>query len=442
MKRVYLVACGGLFLALIGLYPLSRSAPPATALSPITTPGEDDRKILQSFLKHADGAVKEITPEKMRAVREVEQIAWVHSKYLDMQLAAYQLTRERRYLDNFVRMTDALLTRLSTGPDGYLGFRGVQLPIFQDKNNPNLEDDVVITDFTVIQVLCDFAEIVRAEKALKAAYGQKVARYLDIAERHLFKKWDGRKQYVDLGREGAIYRESTRATESRKNLTHPHNKQSKCCRALLALYRVTGKDEYFRRAAKLGVRFKRTLRLDGDRYLWHYWDPAGEWDRKADNPKQWKHWIGAEHRAGYHNLSVAMAAALYDHGVVFNQADMGRFVNTQMQVCWNGSLEKPAFKRTDGTPAEQAFVASALAPFEPKIGQFLYGERRTAERLKNREHPWRGGVEASDYLRGKYAATPPSQPVRRNYRMQFEKEPANARFLRQMESNARPEPAE
>ena len=439
MNRIFLLACSGLFLVLMGLF---RSAPSASNLPPLTIPGEDDRKILQSFLKHADAAVKEITPEKMRAVREVEQIAWVHSKYLDMQLAAYQLTGERKYLDNFVRMTDALLTRLSIGPDGYLGFRGVQYAIFQDKNHPNLEDDVVITDFTVIQVLCDFAEIVRAQKALKAAYGQKVTRYLDIAQNHLFKKWEGRKQYVDLGKEGAVYRESTRAAESRKNLTHPHNKQSKCCRALLALYRVTGKDEYFRRAVKLGVRFKRTLRLDGELYRWHYWDPAGEWDRKADHPQQWKHWIGAEHRAGYHNLTVEMADALYDHGVVFDRTDMQRFVNTQMQVCWNGSLDEPVFKRTDGTPDEQTFVASALAGFEPKIAQFFYGERRTVERLKNKEHPWRGGVEASNYLRGKYVVTLSSKPMRTNYRTQFEKNPANAKSLRDIESTAKPKPAD
>ena len=435
-----MIACGGLLLVLIGLY---RPAPPAASRPPTISPGDDNRKIRQSFLKHADAAVKEITPQKMRAVREVEQIAWVHSKYLEMQLAAYQLTRDRKYLDNFVQMTDALLTRLSKGPDGYLGFRGVQLTLFQDKNNPNLEDDIVITDFTVIQVLCEFAEIVRAERALTAAYGEKVARYLGIAENHLFKKWDGREQYVDLGRDGAIYRESRLATQSRKNLTHPHNKQSKCCRALLALYRVTGKDEYFQRAVQLGVRFKRTLRLDsGDRYRWHYWDPAGEWDRKSDDPKQWKHWIGAEHRAGYHNLTVAMAVALYDHGVVFNKADMQRFVNTQMQVCWNGSVDKPLFKRTDGKPAEQAFVASALAPFEPKIAQFLYGERSTIERLKNREHPWRGGVEAIGYLRGKHSGTLSSKPVHTNYRTLFEKKPANAKFLSQMESNAKPKPAE
>ncbi|MBW3625658.1 MAG: hypothetical protein KY468_19875, partial [Armatimonadetes bacterium] len=208
MNRVLLLVCSGLLLVVIGLF---RSAPSAADLPPLTTPGEDDRIILQSFLKHADAAVKEITPEKMRAVREVEQIAWVHSKYLDMQLAAYQLTGERKYLDNFVRMTDALLTRLSRGPDGYLGFRGIQLAIFQNKNHPNLEDDVVITDFTVIQVLCDFAEIVQARKALKAAYGQKVDHYLNIAQDHLFKKWEGRKQYVDLGKGGGIYRESALA---------------------------------------------------------------------------------------------------------------------------------------------------------------------------------------------------------------------------------------
>ena len=77
-----------------------------------------------------------------------------------------------------------------------------------------------------------------------------------------------------------------------------------------------------------------------------------------------------------------------------------------------------------------------------EITQFLYGEGRTAERLKNKDHPWRGGVEASNYLRGKYIGILSPKPMRANYRARFERNPANAKFLRDMESNAKPQSVE
>ena len=202
-------------------------------------------------------------------------------------------------------------------------------------------------------------ELVRATPSLERTYGEPAARFLGIGENHLAgEKWEERKLYMDLGIRGAVFRMPAECGNDRDHLTNPHNKQSKMCRAYLALYRVTGKDEYFRKAVQLGARFKRTLRLEDDCYRWNYWDPAGDWDRNRDNVDQWKHWIGPEHRSGYHALTVAMAEALYDHGVVFNRTDMQRFVNTQMRVCWNGSLEQPVFRNTGGKPIDAPIVAS------------------------------------------------------------------------------------
>ncbi|MDH7570415.1 MAG: hypothetical protein QHJ73_12615, partial [Armatimonadota bacterium] len=243
---------------------------------------------------------------------------------------------------------------------------------------------------------------------------------------------------VDLGPKGAVFRMPPECGNGRDNLTNPHNKQSKMCRAYLALYRVTGKDEYFRRALKLGTRFKRTLRLDGDHYLWNYWEPAGEWDQKPDKPGEWKHWIGPEHRGGYHALTVAMAEALYDHGVLFDRTDMQRFVNTQMQVCWNGSLENPVFVTTGGQPAKEpghaTIMAPALARFEPKIWEFCYGERAARERLQAREHNWSGGVGAMEYLLEKYVNKRGVEPTRTRFRDQFLARAENAAFLQSLDA--------
>ncbi len=410
----------------------------AMAREPIPMASDEDRLILESYLRHTTENAARFTPQAVAAVEQPEDICWTWIPYLRMPLLAYELTGDTTYLDLFVREADVLLTRLRPGPDGYLGFRGLPYELFRNPLDPRAEIDVDITEFEVAHLFCDVAELVRAEPAALSRYEAPVARFLEVAEKHLAgPKWETRGRYVDLGREGAIFRMPAECGNNRDNLTNPHNKQSKMCRAYLALYRVCGTDEYFRRAVKLGVRFKRTLRVDGERYLWHYWDPAGDWDRRADRPEQWKHWVGPEHRGGYHALTLEMAAELYDHGVVFDRTDMQRFANTQMQICWNGSCDEPVFRTTGGqTPREPGmgvFIAPALAPFAPAVAEFCWGPRATRERLERRGHGWQGGVSAMEYLRGKYLARRSVEPGRTALRDRFAARPENAAFLKEME---------
>ncbi len=407
----------------------------AATTTRVAMQSEADQLILASFLKHADGAAARLTPEAVAKIEQVEDICWIWSRYAEMPLVAFELTGDAKYLDSFVKGMESLLTRLNRGPDGILGFRGLPLPLFRDKDNPTAQIEVDISEFEVVHLICRFVEQVDAAPSLKHIHGDSAARLLDIAENHLAgQKWEERELFMDLGTRGAVFRMPAECGNDRDHLTNPHNKQSKMCRAYLALYRVTGKDAYFRKAIQLGARFKHMLRLDGEYYRWNYWDPAGDWDRRNDNPEQWKHWIGPEHRSGYHALTVAMAAALYDHGVVFNRTDMQRFVNTQMQVCWNGSLESPVFRNTGGKPMDAAMVAPALARFEPLVWEFCYGQRASLERLKRRDHPWQGGVNSIDYLTGKYLVSRTAEPTRARYRQQFTQNPENAAFLKQIES--------
>ena len=152
--------------------------------------------------------------------------------------------------------------------------------------------------------------------------------------------------------------------------------------------------------------------------------------------------MAAEHRGGYHALTVAMAEALYDHGVVFDRTDMHRFVRTATEVCWNGSFERPVFVATDGKPRKgHRFLAPALARFEPKIWKFLYEAPGPTERLAQRKHSWRGGPVAAEYLRGKYLTARTPEPTRTRFRARFAAEPANARWLAEMTAAAATRPA-
>ncbi|NPV47493.1 MAG: hypothetical protein HPY69_11070 [Armatimonadetes bacterium] len=409
----------------------------AMPAQPVAMQGADDATILEWFLKHTESNVARVTPEALAAVEQAEDICWVWVPYTQMPLLAYELTADPRYLDLFVGAMDSLLTRLRAAPDGYLGFRGLPYELFRNPATPTAEADSDVADFEVAHLICHFAELVQDDGTLRERYAAKLLAYLDVAEKNLVgPKLDSRQRYVDLGETGAIIRMPSEFGNYRDNLTNPHNKQSKFCRTYLALYRVTGKDDYFRRAVKLGTRFKHTLKLVDDHYTWHYWDPAGDWDRKPDNPQEWKHWIGPEHRGGYHALTVQMATELYDHGVVFDRTDMQRFVNTQMQVCWNGSLEDPKFANTAGEPMTDPnyleMMAPALARFDPRIREYCYGSRATQDRLARREHGWQGGVGAMGYLAGKYLEPGTADPTRARYAEQFRQQADNAAFLQTM----------
>jgi len=160
--------------------------------------------------------------------------------------------------------------------------------------------------------------------------------------------------------------------------------------------------------ARLGARFKRCLTLADGRYRWNYWDPAGEWDVNPDDATKWKHWIGAEHRAGYYSHSCSHAVLLYELGLIFTREDMERFVRTQTEVCWNGSFDGPEWFRVDGRPADEGheYLCSALAPFDESVREMAYGAPAQAARMAALESSWQGGVVAGGWLKGKYITQP------------------------------------
>jgi len=394
--------------------------------------GEPDALILESFLKHARAVPSVVSPDRVKRVEMPEDITWTLAPVLRMPLVAYRLTRDSSFLSVFIEGMDNLLTAMVRAPDGYLGFSGLPFPLFRPKEGPAPVINVDVADFAVAELICVFAEQVAGETRLAPQFGTKAKEYLALAENHLAgRKWDQRGRYVDLGLTGAVMRMASECGNNRNDLTHPHNKQAKFCATYLLLYHTTGNDEWFRRAVKLGTRFKRTLKLMDNRYVWNYWDPAGEWDRKPDG--SWKHWIGAEETGSYLSLTVGMAVDLYDHGVVFDRTDIQRFVNTQMQVCWNGSLDAPVFRTVAGTEAGRTqMIAVPLARFEPKVWDFCCGESATVARLNARNHPWQGGPVAGTYLSLKYLTERSPEPAQTKYRGRFHAVPENRRFLQEL----------
>jgi hypothetical protein len=369
---------------------------------------ETDKAILEAYLKHVESSARYCTLEQMQKfASQPEDITWQGSLYIRMALVAYELTGDAKYLGMFAERTDTLCACLTTGQDGLRGWYGLPLELFRDPAQPDRKVDCQLTDFVVAGLLADFARAVRADGGLREAYGPKADEYVSVAQ-ELVDKWDARGNYKDLGAMGAVYNTEAGLKATKAHLTQPNNKHAKYIRALLSLYAATGKDEYAIKAVRLGTRFKRTLSLVDDRYAWNYWNPAGAWDINPDDPAQWKHWIGAEHRAGYYSLSLSAAVRLYERGLVFDRGDIDRFVRTQTQVCWNGDAQNPSWFRTDGKPADAGheYVCAMLAPFDPRVYDLAFGARTQAARLAAKDHPWQGGPVAMEWLELKYVTCP------------------------------------
>lgn len=377
----------------------------STAILP--TMDTADQQILEAFLGHVQTSARYCTPERMaKFASQPEDITWQASKYIRMPLTAYRLTGDAKYLDMFVERMDTLCDQLEPGADGFMGWYGLPLELFRHPDHPERRVDVILTSFEVAGLMADFAQVVQGDETLNRKYSEAAQRYLTLAEDHLIKKWDARGRYKDLGKTGAVYITHPDLKPTKANLTQPHNKHAKMISALLSMYAATAKDEYLVKAIKLGTRFKRCLTLVDDHYEWHYWDPAGDWDMDAQNPRQWKHWIGAEHTGGYYALSLSQAVILYQHGLVFDRTDIDRFVRTQMTVCWNGDLDDPRWARVDGRPSDASYLCSWLAPFDERIYEMAYGAPAQQGQLKRKEHSWHGGPVAGDWLEFKYLIYP------------------------------------
>ncbi len=386
------------------------SAPPqggAIIVTPVQVTDPIDRQILDAYLAHVEKLSAYCTPERMaQFASQPEDIVWQGSQYIRVAYVAYLLTADPKYLDMFVERMDTLCDQLTTGPDGKRGWYGLAYDLFRHPDHPDRAVDVQITSFQIAGMLADFARVIQGDEALQPTYGAKVEEYLALAQ-ELVDKWEARGSYRDLGVGGAVYTTHPDLHPVKGDLTQPQNKLSKLCRALIHLYAATGREDYLVKAIKLGTRFKHNMTLVDDHYEWNYLNPAGAWDINPDKPEAWKHWIGTEHRGAYYNLSVQFAVALYEHGLVFDAVDMQRFVNTQVNMCWNGDLASPAWRRVDGTPMEdQRYLAAWLAPFDERIYALAFEGPVRQERLERRDHAWQGGIVAMEWLEARYVLYP------------------------------------
>jgi hypothetical protein len=364
-----------------------------------------DQPIVDAFVGHARAMAQGFTVEKLKAIDTPETFCWVQMPQLECSLTAYELTGDVGHLRDFVSGFEKLRSLLVPDPAGLPGWRGKPIPPLRDPAKPDAVVNEIQTDFRAAGVLARFASIVEKDAALSAEFAETRRTYLQLA-RDFVKRWES--SYEPLPNGAGVYRWNLAYTPERAGISLAYEKQSMVVEGLINLWHATGDTAYRDRAAALGTRFKQNLREVDGLYQWHYWDPAGPWDLKPDGKP--KHWIGAEPKAEWHAVTVGMAVLLHRNGLVFDDADIRRFVRTQLEVCWNGDAAAPQFKLNNGSPADpkEPILAPALAPWDAKLREFVYGPVGQADRIAGKASDWKGGVLASRWLRGKYLTPAPA----------------------------------
>ena len=286
-----------------------------------------------------------------------EEVGWLVSPFLCGFYYGYQATRDDKWVALLVDWADSWINRGVKEPDGYLGWPKADGA--STSAMPELFTDNLLGEAMGLRPVVLMADTILKTPALKEKHGQKATSYLALAEK-IFEKWDRRGCWREVKAGGlwvvppfGIDRQPGKWTEGYQQrntggFSLPANKQNFVALWLLVMYQATKKPAYRQRAEQWWRLMRSRIRLrEGGRYfVWNYWDPAGPWDYKPDGSP--KHWVGVHPNGGYYAIDVEGIVTAYEHGLVFNEADLKRLVATNRDFMWNQQIQGAKFQRIDG----------------------------------------------------------------------------------------------
>jgi hypothetical protein len=349
-----------------------------------TSPDELSDKMINNpaFIKNANG----------------ENFCWHARVGLDRYVDNYDLTKDTKWLDAGIKYYDFLIGKMETDPDGYKGWIGVY------GYDDNYWQDALVGDAILLEGILNFSVLVLEDKSLKSKYQDKANSYVEIAKRDFIEKWDKRGCWIDDGPYGTYiefnkYLKSDNLKEwilapeaSRSGISHPFNKQMDVGQVCLRLYRITGDKIYRDRAEKIFFTAKSHFQYFDDHYCWNYYEPLypGDVDlgKKDTRHGVWVHpW-----RSGYQASEVDKIAEAYNYGIVFDEEDIKRIINTNLNVMWNKDKKNPRFISSNGLGADND--TSGIAAF-----QKAYGHSNVT---KNAGELWTGLLDFDQTIRDLY----------------------------------------
>jgi len=324
---------------------------------------------------------------RLRTSGTGEGFCWHAASAADDFLDAYEAFKNPKWLEMAETYYDWCLTKLQKDPDGYEGWIGTPI----DGGTSAQGIDAVVGDAILCKPLVRFAEIVlKKEPQLKARFGKTAERYVHMATRICWEKWNRRGCYYRDAAGWGSYSTYPRLIDLKagtwidapsRHISNNLNKHYSMSMVLLRLWRITGKPEYRERCLEVFGRAKVMWRHypDDDRVVWNFWMPHAPYDLEGRAPKSWV----AVHpgRAGYQAGEVRNWVEVYDSGLVFDRADLERIIRTNH---WMMPAEGRAkWRSADGT-TEAGTLWSALARFDGKIRSMYEAQLRAGDTPTNR----------------------------------------------------------
>ncbi|MEI6047299.1 MAG: hypothetical protein WCS03_00245 [Bacteroidota bacterium] len=327
-----------------------------------------------------------------------ENFCWHARVGLDEFVDNYELTKDTRWLDAGIKYYDFLISKMDTDPDGYKGWIGVY------GYNENFWLDALVGDAILFDGLLNFSVLVLEDQTLKSKYQDKADLYVDRAKKDFIEKWDKRGCWVEDGGYGSyiefnkfLKKDNLKEwisdpEDTHAGISHPFNKQMDAGQVCLKLYRITGDKIYWNRAEKIFFTAKSHFQYFDNHYCWNYYEPlyAGDIDLEKKDTRHgvWVHpW-----RSGYQARDVDKIVEAYHYGIVFDEEDIKRIINTNLEVMWNQDKANPRFISSNGLGADND--TSGIADF-----QRAYGHSNV---VKNGGELWTGLLDFDQTIRDLY----------------------------------------
>lgn len=255
-----------------------------------------------------------IVPAVEKAVRQPVtqqggEIAWGESYQLDALAEMFAATRDPKYAELIVKLSDWMAKSRDDRQSLRDEFRDRVVAAWGSTNYSKGKRYVwAVHTGMIVAPMARFAAVVRSDPMLKARWDQEAERLLKIAGEA-------------VAAHDADYREGPGADEGylyslflKKNL--PLNMQNALARAWLAIDDATGTPKYRERATRLAQFLKNRLRpMDDGAYVWAYWPPL-------EGPAE--SYEDISHAA----INVDFMVRCYEHNLVFRSEDLARLEKT------------------------------------------------------------------------------------------------------------------
>ncbi len=311
--------------------------------------------------------------------------AWHANWGMGQFVQGYHAYNDTSWLDWGVQYYDFVLDHMRQAPDGYMGWIG-PLPIIGSRTDEHIGDAILFKH------MLEFADLVKRDPALASQYGQKADHYVELAQTHLIEKWDARGTYHRADQVGfyrwwdqqlpedlSEWQHDPSRVSGFGSVTQQFNKQIAMGLNAVRLYRITGEQKYQDRAFELFGFLKSRMHHYNDTYVWNFREPALREDVISVANNNIRTWVAVHPtNAGYQAGAIGRIVEAYHSGIVFDETDIQRLINTQLQVMWNGSLSNPSFTGPDawirgGSTNTAGTFWSGLADFDATIRELRGG---------------------------------------------------------------------